>query len=357
MSIISRYIAINLIQGWLMVFLVLGTVFGLIGLIDELDRTYGNYGVLQVIQFTLMSMPTQLLDLAPVIVLLGTIVALAGLDRHNELTIICSAGISVRALLKAIALPTAVLMIVLWLLLEYVSAPLFQEAQQMKTAARNDNPNRLPGGGVWSKQGNRFIHLGAMHEGKKPGEISLYRFDDEGRLLLALEAASAKVSSDRRWRFQRVKQKQLVADELATSRLKEVEIGNLWSKAELPTLSLTSQSMRLSVLRDYTEYLRSNDQAYQDYEMTFWQRLTLPITVAAMVLLATPVSASIGSRRNRNFGVNIAIGAMIGIFFYLGTQIVYSVGQLMQASPLLTTLLPALAVIVCSMFMIHRMRW
>jgi lipopolysaccharide export system permease protein len=357
MSIISRYIAINLIQGWLMVFLVLGTVFGLVGLIDELDRTHGNYGVMQVIQYTLMSLPTRLLDLAPVIALLGTIVALAGLDRHNELTIMCCSGIPVTALLKAIALPTAALMIVLWLLLEYVSAPLYQDAQQMKTAARNDNPDRLPGGGVWSKHGNRFIHLGAMHKGKKPGEISLYRFDDEGRLLLAIEADSAKVSSDRRWRFQQVKQKELLGDQLTTSRLKEVEIGNLWSKAELPTLSLTSQSMRLSVLRDYTEYLRSNNQAYQDYEMTFWQRLMLPVTVAAMVLLATPVSAGIGSRRDRNFGVNIAIGAVIGIFFFLSTQIIYSVGQMMQASPQLTTLLPALAVILCSVHMIRRMRW
>jgi lipopolysaccharide export system permease protein len=357
MSILSRYIAINLVQGWLMVFLVLGTVFGLVGLIDELDRAHGNYGVVQIIQFTLMSLPTQLLDLAPVIVLLGTIVALAGMDRHNELTIICCSGVPVKALLKAVALPTAVLMIVLWALLEFITAPLFQEAQQMKAAARNDNPDRIPGGGVWSKHGNRFIHLGEMKKGRKPGDISLYRFDDQGRLLLALDAETARVSNDRRWHFQQVKQKQLENGELSSSRLQEVEIGNLWSKAELPTLSLTSQSMRLSVLRDYSLYLRENGQAYEAYEMTFWQRLTLPITVAAMILLATPVSAGVGSRRNRNFGVNMGIGAIIGIFFFLVTQIIYSVGQMLQASPVLTTLAPAGTVILCASYMLHKMRW
>ncbi len=357
MNILDRYIALNLIQGWLTVLLVLGTVFGLVGLIDELDRTHNNYGVWQVIQFTLMSLPTQLLELAPVIVLLGTIVALAGLDRHNELTIVCCAGVPIKSLLKAVAIPTVVLMVGLWTLLEFVSAPLYQQAQQMKAAARNDNPDRIPNGGVWSRQGNRFIHLGEMHKSKRPGDISLYRFADDGELLLALDAETAKVSGDRRWHFQKVKQKELLAGELNTSRVKEVEIGNLWSKAELPTLSLTSQSMRLSVLWDYSHYLRENQQPYKNYEMTFWQRLTLPITVGAMVLLATPVSAGIGSRRNANFGTNMALGALIGIFFFLGTQITYAVGQMLGLSPVLTTLLPAAAVFACSVYMIKRMRW
>jgi lipopolysaccharide export system permease protein len=151
MSILQRYIAVNLIRGWLMVLLVLGTVFGLIALIQELDRTQGGYGVVQVISFTLLSLPLQLLDLMPVIALLGTILALASLDKSNELTIICCSGVPLGTLLRAIALPTVGLMIALWLCLEYVSAPMYQSAQQLKSATRNDHPEILPNGGVWSK--------------------------------------------------------------------------------------------------------------------------------------------------------------------------------------------------------------
>ncbi len=92
MNILQRYIAFSLIKGWFTVLMVLGTVFGLISLIQELDKTHGDYGVIQVIYFTLLILPQQLLDLMPVICLLGTIVAIANLDKANELTIIrCAA--------------------------------------------------------------------------------------------------------------------------------------------------------------------------------------------------------------------------------------------------------------------------
>ena len=47
MNILQRYIAWNLVKGWLTVLMVLGTVFGLIALIQELDRTHGDYGVVE----------------------------------------------------------------------------------------------------------------------------------------------------------------------------------------------------------------------------------------------------------------------------------------------------------------------
>ena len=115
--------------------------------------------------------------------------------------------------------------------------------------------------------------------------------------------------------------------------------------------------MRLSVLYKYAAYLKSNEQAHQEYEFTFWQRLTLPLTVAAMVLLATPISAGISSRRDSNLGFNMAIGALIGIFFFLGSQITFAVGQIMQLNYLLITLSPIAAVLLFSMFMLRRMRW
>ncbi|MCZ6831071.1 MAG: LPS export ABC transporter permease LptG [Gammaproteobacteria bacterium] len=357
MSILERYIAGNLIRSWFVVLLVLGTVFGLIALIQELDRSHGGYGVVQVFNFTLMSLPHQLLDLMPVIALLGTILALAGLDKSNELTIICCSGVPLWKLLKAIAIPTAGLMILLWLCLEFVSAPLFQSAQQLKSSTRNDNPEVLPNGGVWSKYRNRYIHIGKMRNGKIPGNIDLFRFDDEGELILAISAHTARVSPDRRWQFMGVRKKALIDGEFQTSHAEQLEIDNLWSQAELPTLSLSSQSMRLSVLYEYIAYLKANEQAHEDYEFTFWQRLTLPVTVAAMILLATPISASIGSRRDSNLGYNMAFGALIGIFFFLGSQITYAVGQLLHVNYLLTTLSPVAAVLLFSAFMLRRMRW
>jgi lipopolysaccharide export system permease protein len=355
--ILERYIAANLVKGWLLVLLVLGAVFGLIGFVQELDHTRFDYNALAVGRYTLFILPQQLVSLAPVIALLGSIVALASLDRSNELTIMSCSGFSRARLLRAVALPTALLMALLWLSMEYVTPPLQQSAEAERQALRYRNQVRIPDGGVWSKNGNRYIHLEKMYEDGVPGDIDLFEFDDSGQLTRALHAETAKVSKDRTWLFQKVREKLLVDGTLVNRRHRELQITNLWSPDELPTLTLDSDSMRLSVLHSYSQYRAQNGQPNEKYLSTFWQKLLMPLTVGAMVLLATPISANLGARRDRSFGLDIALGALVGILFYLGTQIVFALGQLLDLNIPSVALAPTLVIVICAVILMRRMRW
>lgn len=355
--ILQRYIGINLAKGWLMVLLILAAVFGLISFIQELSHTRFDYDAGAVALYTLRTLPQHLISLAPVIALLGSIVALASLDRYNELTIISCTGFSPRKLLAAIALPTLLLMASLWAAMEYVAPRLQQVAEQQRFALRYRDQVRIPDGGVWSTDGSRYIHLGKMHEGNVPGDIDLYEFDESGQLVRALHARTAEVSPDRRWLFQGVREKRLVDGQLRTRWHKQLEIANLWAAAELPTLTLSSDSMTLSVLYSYSQYLASTGQPMQKYLSVFWQKLLMPFTVAAMVLLATPISANLSAGRDRSFGVNMAIGAVVGILFYLGAQIIFALGQLLGWSLPLMAALPSVIVLFCALFLLRRMRW
>ena len=357
MNILQRYIAANLVRGWLLVLCVLAAVFGLIGFIQELDHTRFDYDALAVARYTLFTLPQQLLSLAPVIALLGSIVALANLDKSNELTIISCAGVSLRQMLVAIAAPTFLLMLLLWAAMEYLTPVLHQHGEQARHALRYRNDVRIPDGGVWSKNGQRYIHLGKMLKGNVPGDIDLYEFGDDGSLVLTLHARSAEVSSGRVWRFKDVREKRLVEGELVTRRVPELEISNLWAAAELPTLTLSSDSMTLSVLYGYGRYLASTGNSTTLYLSAFWQKVTLPLTVAAMVFLATPISTNLGSRRERNFGVSMGIGALVGILFYLSSQIVFALGQLLQLSIPLVSVSPALVIFACAGLLLRRVRW
>ena len=165
------------------------------------------------------------------------------------------------------------------------------------------------------------------------------------------------MSDDRTWLFQRVKEKRLEKGKLVTRRHKELEIDNLWSPDELPTLTLDSESMRLSVLHSYSLYRAESGQPYKSYLSTFWQKLLMPLTVAAMVLLATPISANLGARRDRSFGLDIAMGALLGILFYLGAQIVFALGQLLDLNVPLVALTPTIVIVLCALVMLRRMHW
>lgn len=355
--ILQRYIGVSVAKGWLLVALVLGAIFGLITFTQELDHTELHYNTVAAAFYSLSILPNQLVSLAPVIALLGSIVALANLDRYNELTIISCTGFPPAKLLTALALPTALLMAGLWVCMEYVTPQLQQSAEQERQRLRDGNNQWIPGGGVWSTDGQRYIHLGKMSESNVPGDISLFAFDESGQLVRALRANTAVVSKDRKWLFQDVREKILVDHELLTRDYKELEIANLWSSDELPTLALRSDSMNLSVLYRYSQYLAQNGQPEDKYLDAFWQRLLLPLTVCAMVLLATPISANVTAGRDRSFGLSIGVGAVLGIMFYLGAQIIFSLGRLLQWSTPLVAVLPTLIILACALVLSRRMRW
>ena len=76
--------------------------------------------------------------------------------------------------------------------------------------------------------------------------------------------------------------------------------------------------------------------------------------------MLTPVpaiSASVTARRDRSFGINLGIGAALGILFYLGTQIIFSLGQLLQWSIPLVAIMPTLIILACACVLLRRMRW
>ncbi len=355
--ILQRYIGVSVAKGWFLVFLVLGAVFGLIGFTQELDHTELNYNAIEAAKYTLLTLPNQLVSLAPVIALLGSMVALANLDRYNELTIISCTGFPPAKLLTALAVPTVILMTGLWVCMEYVTPQLQQSAEQERKLLRDGNQGWIPGGGVWSTDGRRYIHLGRMSEDDVPGNISLFEFDESRELVRAVWALTAKVSKDRHWLFQKVREKVLVDGVFVTRGYKELEIANLWSSDELPTLTLKGDSMNLSVLYTYSQYLASNGQPTEKYLNAFWQRLLMPLTVFAMVMLATSISAGATAGRDRSFGIKIGVGAVLGILFYLGTQIIFSLGQLLQWNIPLVALLPTLVILTCALLLLRRMRW
>lgn len=355
--ILQRYIGLSIGKGWMLVIVVLGAIFGLISFTQELEHAEAPYNTLAVARYTLLILPNQLVSLAPVVALLGTIVALSSLDRFNELTIISCAGFSRAQLLSTLALPTALLMTGLWICMEYVTPQLQQAAGQERQQLRHGSAGWLPDGGVWSTDGRSYIHLTIMSEDNVPGGISLFEFDDSRKLVRALIADTAVVKKDRTWVFQTVTEKALVAGQLQTRALDSLEIPNLLSSDELPTLTLPVDSMNLSLLYEYSQYRATNGQPVEKYMNAFWQKLMMPMTVFAMVLLGTAISAGVTAGRDRSLGVIVGIGAVLGILFYLGAQIIFSLGQLLQWNIPLVAMLPALIILASALLLLRRMRW
>jgi len=338
--ILQRFIASQLLRGWLVVFVVLASLFGLLSLIEELDSISERYRFVHALHYVLLTTPQRVLDLSPVIAALGTVLAFAIMTRNSELVVIRTAGYSLRQLLLVSAIPTLAAVIALVVLEEYVSANLHQQAETERSVRRSGNLDLLANQGLWSKSGKRFFNVRNLRRGQIPEDISLYEFADDGSMLRAIDARTAELVGDREWKLIDVQFKEWHEGKVSTSHLPELELGPFWSASELPVLTQSLASMSPSTLYDYANHLADSGQDDAKVRLAFWQRVTLPLAFAAMVLLSTVIGVGFGTTRSSAFGWRVLGGAVVGVAFFLLSQIVQTGGQMLGLAQSVAALLP-----------------
>jgi len=356
MGRLDRYIAWNLLKGWLLVWLIMSAIFSLLAFVDELERTNERYQIPDAILFILYTLPQRSMDLIPVIVLLGTILALASLNKSSEIIAMRAAGVSLLRFLRSVAVPALLLVFALYAVTEFAAAPLYQKAETHKSLMREGKANLLKGKGLWSSRNYRFFNVRTLKHGNVPTEIYLYEFTPDGQLQEFIFAGRAEPRDNRKWRLIDAQRKTLADNRLQTIHRDELDMGPFWSTAELPVLPLSISGMPLTDLYEYSDYLRSTKQAWQSVHQLFWQKVALPLTAGAMVLLATPIGAGLGTQRSSAFGRNLAVGAGAGILFYLASQIIYTGAPLIGIPAEVVGFLPTVLVLAAAGALFHRMR-
>jgi lipopolysaccharide export system permease protein len=357
MGVLDRYIAWNLARGWILTWVVMSALFGLLAFVEELERAGGRYTVVNVTQFILYTLPQRSLDLFPVIALLGSLLALAGLNKNSEIIAMRAAGISLRRFFRAVTIPSLLLVGALYGATEYVAAPLYQQAERDKNLIRDDGKaNMLEGKGIWSNSDYRFFNVRTLRHSQVPVGIYLYEFAPDGRLLEFVFARQATLTENRKWDLVGVEHKKLEDGLLVSRHEKNLEMGPFWSREELPVLPLSTAGMTLTGLFEYANYLKSTNQKSARVELIFWQKMALPLTSGMMVLLATPIGAGSGTQRSSAYGRNLAIGAGIGILFYLGSQIIHTAGPMFGIPAVMVALAPVALVTGMAGWLFRRMR-
>lgn len=344
--ILHRYLAWQLGRGWLIVFTVLAALFALLTLVDEIDSLSARYRFAHAAAYVAMTTPQRVLELSPVIAALGTLLAFAALSRHSELVVMRAAGVSMRQLLRMCLLPTAALVLGLALSAEFLVATLHHRAETQRTVLRSGNLDMLAGRGLWASTGTRFFNVKELRAGRIPESISLYEIDDAGALVRAVRAQSATPLPERRWRLHDVRLKEWSGGRVRSSRLDTLDLGPFWSATELPVIGHSLAAMAPSTLYTYAEYLRSTGQPDGAVRMAFWQKVALPVSAAAMVLLSAVIGVGFGTTRSAAFGLRVLAGAVIGVGFYLLTQIFHTGGQLLGLSQAVIVLVPILVVLL-----------
>ena len=339
MHTLYKYIAVSVVRGILLVALIMVSLFAIILLIDELDLVgSGNYSLLIALRYVLFNIPQLLLDFAAFISLVGSVMALGAMASHHELVGLESIGVSPRQVIIAVLMAAFVLMILVVVNAQFVIPSSLHKATVEKTLALESRRDFVSSAGYWAQSSNRFIHVRDIENGRVPTNVEIYEFNPSHHLQRYLFAEKVLLINNEHWRLINVKVKEYKDNRLKTDDVDSLEWNSFLSSSQLGVIVSKPEALSITNLFRYVNGLKSRGEQSYRYELLFWQKIMVPLSAMIMILLGLPFV--FGSQRSSSTGKRITYGVLVGLSFYVFTQIVTHLGSSYQWPPALIASTP-----------------
>ena len=337
-----------------LVLLVLLALAGLFEFIAELDDTQGDYQTLQVVLYSLLRLPQLAFEMLPIAALIGSLLALGGLASNSEIIVMRSAGLSVVRLSVMVGITGLTMLMLTGLLGEFIGPPLDYFARNMRMQARSEQSEERLGKEAWAKDGDMFLHFERVSSEFDFGSIYMFQFDEFNELKSIARAENSGIDDDDNWVLQNFRETQFNDNGVQVVETSfAVESFNI--DAEVLGISLVKpQSLSGRGLMSYIDYLKRNSLDADRYETELWYRIARTATVMVMPLLA--LAFVFGSLRTGGAGARLMIGIVIGLAYYLASEMLANSGQVFNLNPAVVAWLPSGVLLIVTIFALNRVR-
>ncbi len=361
-----RYLALEIYRSCTVVLLALVGLFTFFALIDELDNISAKFSLINLLYLQALAIPTRLYDLLPIGLLIGAILALAGLAQRNELVILRVSGVSGLKLLMMLWAITAPLVLGAFFLSEVVTPAAEVKSSEANLLMLGRSNGAGLESGYWFKEsrpvhgGTRIINIKTLKANGNVGDIIVYEFNRQHQLV--------QYSAATEGRFDHGK---LVLDHVTENRIDSNAISAL-ANAQQPsapvstvdtvarrvlatTLTpdrliariLTPERMSILDLLDYIGYLKANHLQTDRQVVALWRKVAYPFTLLVMMTIAAPIGFL--QTRRGGVGSKVFIGIILGVGFFMLNQLALNIGMLNKWHPWVTAIVPNLVVLLLAL--------
>ena len=264
-----------------------------------------------------------------------------------------AAGLSVRRICFSVLAAAGLLMLASAASEQFIVPQLEQYAHARRSVAISGSSGiMLTKRGFWARHGNSFIRVGKTLPGGIAADVDIYQRDENGFLRAFIHAGEADIHKDGRWTLKDIQKKTIDEQGISAQYLPSLTIDSFFSKDQVSVLELPPESLAPSDLYLYIKALQQRGQNADHYILALWQKVVMPLTTGAMVLLSLPFV--FGPPRGMTVGLRITLGATVGIAFYLANQIIGYLGLLLEFPAPLTTLTPVALILAIALWQLRR---
>ncbi|NSX55723.1 LPS export ABC transporter permease LptG [Parasulfitobacter algicola] len=351
------YFARKFIMSFLIVLGVFFAMLALLDLVEQLRRfDTDEVGLPEIVQLTLLNVPTGLYRILPLIVILATLMLFLSLARSSEMVVTRASGRSaMRSLISPVIVALLLGGVALAAFNPIVAATQKQyELKSQRYSSGEESVLSVSSEGLWlrqgSAQGQTVIRASRANlDGTILQDVTFITFTSDGTPTRRIEAAEAQLQSGA-WLLLSVKDWRLDSGENpeGTSSLYEtLDVETELTRDSIQDSFGTPSAIPIWELPSFIAALERAGFAANQHRMWFQMELAMPLLLVAMVL----VGAGFTMRHTRfgRTGLMVLMAVMMGFGLYIIRNFAQIMGESGQIPILLAAWAPPISAICLSL--------
>ncbi|HJX27780.1 MAG TPA: LPS export ABC transporter permease LptF [Thermoanaerobaculia bacterium] len=290
-------------------------LFDLSETIDEILKNKPPSGV--VINYYKYLSLQMFYDIAPIMVLVTTLMTFSLLARQNEITAAKALGVS----LYRLALPALAASLVVALFCAYLESEVLpasnEKVAKLKDRIRGSETVRTyrRADRQWLFGQGRYIYNYLHYDAEQQAlqRLQVFDFDANHRLQRRLASEKAQYIGDA-WVFNNGWARTFAGVEV--TEYKRFEVPRIVRYPETPTYFDSEirppEQMRYSELREYIDELRNSGQSVPELQVELYNKIAFPVVSLIMALVALPFAFRLG-RQGALYGIGLSV--VLGMVF------------------------------------------
>ncbi len=350
---IDRYIVSNVAAAMLLVMAIVLSLDFMFAFIGEMDSLKGNYQIFEAFIYVVTTLPRRIYDYLPLAAFMGCLVGLGAMAKNSELVVLRAAGVSTSRIVVSAMKPALVVVLLSFLIGEYV-APLTERiAQSQKAIQRGASENVVVHSGLWHREGRVFMHFNAVEPNGVLHGVSMQFYNDKKELVKSRFATRA-IYQRERWQLEKVVETHFSKDKISSQTYPTMMWETELSPSVLSVLILKPDDLSITGLYTYSNYLKEQDLNASEYMMAFWKKVLQPLTTGVLVLVA--ISFVFGPLRSVTMGFRVFSGVIVGLIFKYAQDLLGPSSLVFGFNPIYATLIPVTVCFLVGVFLLRRAR-
>ena len=363
MPILFRYLLREYAKIFTMCFSGLMTVYLVIDFFEKVRR-FLRYDAhwLDVLTYFLLKVPAISFQIAPLAILMATLLTFGLLARGHEVTAMRSCGISLLWIASPFIVFAAGISLVLLIFSSTVIPLAANKSEEIRTMRIEKKP---PAAAVklsqpWTRVGtDSLMHVTTVSVGGELlGGVSLFQFGPDFQLTSMTEAAEAR-HSDSTWTLFQGLHRQFSPDgTVATTGFEDRPIALTLIPDDFTTwVGGDSELMTFHDIRAYSRRRQQQGTQAARLKTDYYSRIAFPFVTIVMVLVGIALSLRRSGSRGGSMAMGIGQALAVGFCFWTTHSIAIALGRGGALTPLLAAWMGNIVFLSFGLYLMFKVRY